>query len=119
MTNETEKKIGKIKSIQFGIGGYQDAMLGLHVTLGGDGWGVGHSDCTWDAELVKVGSHTKWTDRDRDKTYADIMRRVSKLLKDAKVSHVEQLKGVPVEVTFDRAGLGATLTEWRILTEVL
>jgi hypothetical protein len=43
------------------------------------------------------------------------MRYVSKLLKDAKVSSVDELKGKPVEVTFD----GNMLKEWRILTEVL
>jgi len=29
-----EKKLGKIENVKFGIGGYQDAMIGLHVTLG-------------------------------------------------------------------------------------
>jgi hypothetical protein len=43
------------------------------------------------------------------------MRYVSKLLKDAKVNSVDELKGKPVEVTFD----GNMLKEWRILTEVL
>jgi hypothetical protein len=32
-----EKKLGKIESISFGLGGYQGAMLGLHVTLGNSG----------------------------------------------------------------------------------
>jgi hypothetical protein len=36
-------------------------------------------------------------------------------LKDAKVNSVDELKGKPVEVTFD----GNMLKEWRILTEVL
>jgi hypothetical protein len=43
------------------------------------------------------------------------MRYVSSLLKDAKVNSVDQLKGKPVEVTFD----GNMLKSWRILTEVL
>jgi hypothetical protein len=43
------------------------------------------------------------------------MRFVSKLLKEAKVNRVENLKDVPVEVTLD----GMLLKEWRILTEVL
>jgi hypothetical protein len=43
------------------------------------------------------------------------MRFLSKLLKEAKVDSVDQLKGKPVEVTFD----GNLLSEWRILTEVL
>jgi hypothetical protein len=43
------------------------------------------------------------------------MRYLSKLLNEAKVSSVDKLKGIPVEVTFD----GNMLKEWRILTEVL
>jgi hypothetical protein len=110
-----EKKLGKIQSVTFGIGGYQDAMIGLHVTLGNDGWGVGDSRSAWDAEIVKWEKYCKWTESDRDKQYVEIMRYLSKLLKDAKVNSVDKLKGVPVEVTFD----GNMLKEWRILTEVI
>ncbi len=110
-----EKKLGKIESVRFGHGGYQDAMLGLQVTLSAKGWGVGDFKGSWDAELIKHTEHTKWTEEDRDKGYSDTMRFLSKLLKDAKVDSVDKLKGVPVEVTFD----GMMLKEWRILTEVL
>jgi hypothetical protein len=51
------KELGKIKSVDFGIGGYQDCMLGLHVTLGGDGWGVGDSRAAWDAERIKYSEY--------------------------------------------------------------
>ena len=90
-------------------------MLGLHVTLGDGSWGVGDSRANWDSEQIKWTEHTQWSESDRDKWFADIMRYVSKLLKDAKVDSVEKLKGKPVEVTFN----GNTLKEWRILTEVL
>lgn len=33
------KKLGKIKSIEFGLGGYQEACIGLSVSLIGEGWG--------------------------------------------------------------------------------
>lgn len=110
-----EKKLGKIESISFGHGGYQDSMLGLQVTLSAKSWGVGDFKGTWDAELIKHSEHTNWSEEDRDKGYSDTMRFLSKLLKDAKVSTVDKLKGVPVEVTFD----GMMLKEWRILTEVI
>ena len=110
-----EKKLGKIESVSFGLGGYQGAMLGLHVTLSSKGWGVGDSKGNWDSEQVKWSEHSKWTEEDRDGWYAEIMRYVSKLLKEAKVDSVDKLKGKPVEVTFD----GNILKEWRILTEVL
>jgi hypothetical protein len=90
-------------------------MIGIHVTLGASGWGVGDSRANWDSEQIKWSEHSKWSEEDRDGWYAEIMRYVSKLLKDAKVDSVDKLKGKPVEVTFD----GNTLKEWRILTEVL
>ncbi|NBU82056.1 MAG: hypothetical protein EBS55_10460 [Flavobacteriaceae bacterium] len=110
-----EKKLGKIEDVRFGLGGYQGAMLGLHVTLGASGWGVSDSRANWDAEQIKCSEHAKWTEQDRDEWYTEIMRYVSKLLKEAKVDSVDKLKGKPVEVTFD----GNMLKEWRILTEVL
>lgn len=110
-----EKKLGKIESVSFGLGGYQGAMLGLHVTLGDGSWGVGDSKANWDSERIKWTKNTQWTESERDVFYAEIMRYVSKLLKEAKVDSVDKLKGIPVEVTFD----GNQLTEWRILTEVL
>lgn len=109
------KKLGKIKSVKFGLGGYQDATIGLHVTLAGTVWGVCDSRSAWDAETIKWTEHCNWTEADRDKQYAELVRYVSKLLKEAKVSSVDQLKGIPVEVTFE----GNSLKEWRILTEVL
>jgi len=110
-----KKKLGKIKNVKFGIGGYQDAMIGLHVTLGSNGWNVGDSCSAWDAESIKWSENCNWTEDDRDKQYAEILRYLSKLLKDAKVDSVDRLKGIPVEVTFD----GNMLKEWRVLTEVL
>ena len=110
-----EKKLGKIESVRFGHGGYQDSCLGLSVTLSASGWGVGDFKGGWDAELIKHSEYSKWSEEDRDKSYSDTMRFLSKLLKEAKVSSVDQLKGIPVEVMFD----GMMLKEWRILTEVL
>jgi hypothetical protein len=110
-----EKKLGKIESVSFGLGGYQGAMLGLHVTLGNGSWGVGDTRANWDAEQIKWSEPTKWTEEDRDGWYAEIMRYVSSLLKDGKVDSVDKLKGKPVEVTLD----GNQLKSWRILTEVL
>lgn len=110
-----EKKLGKIESVRFGQGGYQDCMFGLSVTLSGDGWGVGDFKGNWDAELIKHTEHTKWTEDDRSKGYAETMRFLSKLLKESKVDSVDKLKGTPVECTFD----GVMLKEWRILTEVI
>lgn len=110
-----EKRLGKIESVRFGLGGYQDAQLGLSVTLSASGWGVSDFKGNWDAETIERSEYTQWTEEDRDKGYSETMRFVSKLLKEAKVSSVDKLKGVPVEVSFD----GNILKGWRILTEVL
>ena len=109
-----EKRLGKIQSVSFGIGGYQNAMIVLHVTLGDKSWGVGDSRCAWDSETIKWSENCKWTEDERNKQYSELLRYLSKLLKDAKVDSVDKLKNVPVEVTFD----GNSLKEWRILTEV-
>ncbi len=110
------KEIGKIKSVSFGYGGYQDAMFGLSVTLGSDKecWGVGDFNGAWSIS-TKVTERTKWTEADRREQFADTMVFVNELLIKAKIKNVNELNGIPVEVTFD----GNTLKEWRILEEVI
>lgn len=96
----TRKKLGKITRIEFGRcpdrGG-----LGLFYTLSGEGWGV-------DASRVYIG-----------KGYLECMGDVGSyivdLLDTAKVNYISQLKGKPVEATFE----GNKLISWRILKEVL
>jgi len=111
-----EKILGKIVTAKFCIGGYNDSMIGLYVQLGNTGWGVADSNnMAWDAEIIKHTEHCKWTENERDDQYAKIVRFISKLLKEAKVDCIENLKDIPVECTFD----GNLLKEWRILTEVL
>lgn len=110
-----EIKLGKIESVKFGHTGYQDAMLGISFSLSFDGSGVNDSKCGWDAHLIKCTESCKWTEEDRDKEYAEIMRYISKLLYEAKVDSVDKLKGIPVEVIMENR----ILKEWRILTEVV
>lgn len=106
------KELGRIRSIRYGFGGYQDAQFGLSVELGGDGWGVGDFHGGWGIEPSPQAS---WTAADQNRNFAETARHVLKLLKEAKKTHVEQLSGIPVEVTFD----GNQLVSWRILKEVL
>jgi hypothetical protein len=113
--SELRKELGKIASISFGHCGYQDAMIGIKYTLEGKSWGTGSSMGGWDAEMIECDKHCKWTEADRDADYAKVIRYVSKLLKQAKVDDISQLKGIPVEATFEFN----TLKEWRILEEVL
>jgi hypothetical protein len=110
-----EKKLGKIQSVSFGHGGYQDACIGLSITLGNGSWAVGDFKGAWDPEMIKRSDNTQWTEEDRSKNIDESIRFISKLLKEAKVDSVDKLKVIPVEVTFD----GNMLKEWRVLTEVL
>ena len=110
-----EKKLGKLSGVKFGLCGYQEACLGLSVTISGEGWGVCDNKSAWDANQIKHTKHCKWTEEDRSKGYDDVIRYVSDLLSHAKVRSVGDLNGKPVEAVFD----GMTLKSWRILTEVI
>ncbi len=111
----TTTKIGKIKSISFGFGGYQDAMLGLSISLGSEsGWGVGDFRGGWGPQIA-CDKYCKWTEADRSEEYAKAVRFVGELLTQAKKDKLSDLQGVPVEVEFD----GMTLKSWRILTEAI
>jgi len=111
-----KKYLGKIASINFGLGGYQESMLGLHVCLDFDAHSfICTSNSTWDFVTIEHSKHTKWTEQSRQDKYAEIMCYVSKLLNQAKKRHISELKNIPVEVTMD----GNTIHSWRILEEVL
>lgn len=105
-------ELGKIKSISVGMGGYQEAMFGVWLTLGGEGWGVGDGKGFWSFE---PSDGAKWSREDRLDEWGKIMEWANNLCITAKVENVSDLKGVPVEVVFD----GMRLDSWRILSEVL
>jgi len=107
-----EKKIGKITSISFGKGGYDDVMIGVSFTFAGPGWGVQDFWGTWSMAWT---ARCKWTDAERIQQLGEMTMRVNALLNDAKVKTVDQLVDVPVEATFE----SNMLKSWRILTEVL
>ena len=107
-----EKYIGKIRSIKFGFGGYQNAQFGLSVGLGSDNWGT--SDF-WGFWGIKWTPTCKWTEQNRVKYLGETSMRIMKLMQDAKVESLDELAGKPVEVTFK----DSILASWRILTEVL
>lgn len=109
------KELGKIENVRFGFGGYQDAMFGLSLTFSGAGWGICDFVSGGWQSSIEGGGNCKWTEHDRNITRAAMVERIDKILTDAKVDSVDELKGKPVEVTFD----GMTLKEWRILKEVL
>ena len=104
--------LGKIKDVYFGI---QDASLGLHLTFLSGAYGVSISDAYWDYEQVKSSEYTRWTEESRNAYMVSLLKRLSEYFQQAKVNKVEDLKNIPVELTFE----GPLLVDWRILTEVL
>lgn len=108
----TRRELGRIKSATFGFGGYDDAMIGFSVSLGGESWGVSDFKGTWS---MAPTSTAKWTVEDQSKSFSDAVRFLLETLEQAKKKHVADLVGTPVEATFD----GNLLQSWRVLTEVL
>lgn len=111
-----EKLLGKIYSISYGLGGHDDVQFGLTVELKGHGWGTVDFIGVWDYNHIKTPSeYAQWTEESRTDKLVALNRKISELLKITNVKTIDQLKGMPVEVTFENG----TLKSWRILTEVL
>lgn len=111
----TTKELGKIESIKFGYGGYQEALIGLSIIFKGDGFGISDFKGDWAPSIIECSQNAKWSEEDRSKHFDELVRYIDKLLKDAKKQYLHQLNGVPVELTLE----SGTLKSWRILTEVL
>lgn len=107
-----EKKLGKIQEVTFGHGGYQEAMIGVSFTLGGEGWGVGDFWGNWSLDRSE---NAKWSEEDRINGLGKMVMKINKLLNDSNKHSVSDLEDVPVEVIFN----GNSLVDWRILTEVI
>lgn len=110
--SDVETKLGKIESVKYGIGGYQDAQFGLHLTISGKAWGVQTSDAFW---AMEPSSRAEWGKSDQDVFFAALTRRIIALLDAAKCDSVDKLKGKPVSCVFD----GNALQSWQILEDVL
>lgn len=107
------KELGKITSIRFGRGGYDDAMFGVSFVLGSDASGCMDFWGTWSNRP----DYAKWSKEDQIRHFGDTMMKLKNLMEDAKVSSIEELEGTPVEMEFE--SIGGRLTNWRVLKEVL
>ena len=110
------KELGKIQAFDVGLGGYQNVMLGVSITLGGEGWVVCDHKGTWSPANIEWSEMTKWSEDDRDKSFSEVMRFIDKTLSEAKKKRTQDLIGVPIEATFEGFN---KLKSWRIFTEVL
>ena len=110
-----EKRLGKIQDIKFGMGGYQDAQIGVTLTICGGKdscWAVGSFDGFW---VIERSERCKWTEIQRRESLGDTVMRIKDWLEQAGISDLAALQGKPVEATFE----GSMLKSWRLLTEVL
>lgn len=109
-----EKRIGKIKSVSFGWGGYQDAQLGITFDLGSnkESWGVGDFWGIWGNDPDK---YAKWTTEEQVKIFGKMVKRIGKILSESNMTSIDKLIGKPIEVSFDQN----MLKSWRILTEAI
>lgn len=106
------KELGRIKSATFGFGGYQNVQFGVSVDLGGDAWSVRDWRGPW---VIDRSASAEWSEADRVQQMFDACWWLRHILTKAKKSHVDQLPGTPIEVTFD----GLKMVSWRVLDEVL
>lgn len=111
--SERESELGKIKSVTFGHGGYQDCMIGISFDLGGDSSSVGDF---WGAWFIERSKSAEWTEESRTKLLGEMVMRISKLLEDAKVTRVQDLEGIPIRIYWKNFN---HLDRWEILKEVL
>lgn len=111
-----EKFLGKLDKVEFGSGGYDNAMFGFTFGLRWNG-----STCcskfigTWGSPPTEGA---KWTIADQHKIFLECFLDVKKIMTEAKVDDFYQLVGKPIEVTVE-GGICGKVTSWRILTEVL
>lgn len=101
--------LGKIESVRFGS---WDEKIGFHFTLRSTGGNVCDS---WGCTSLEYTKYCNWTEADRINILGQAVMRVNALLVKAKKNNLDQLKDVPIEVTFE----GNMLKSWRILEEVI
>lgn len=107
-----DRRLGKISRVEYGMGGYNDTMIGLTLTLSGDGWGVGSFIGNWLPVLEE--NHPEAYSTKCERAVKDL-QTIASHLKAAGCLSVSELLNKPVEVTFE----SAVLIHWRILKEVL
>lgn len=107
------KELGKISSASFGMGGYQDCMIGLSLTFSTKGGGAVSTFLgAWAAERSGTAL---WTEESRLQKIGAACMKLADLLKKTGKRDVAELAGAPVEITFD----GNRMVDWRLLEEVL
>lgn len=107
-----EKLLGKISDIRFGFIPDYPFLFGLDLTFKlSDNSHIG----TGGKYTVNISEACKWSEEERNTALIDMINQIIKVMKDAKITNISDLKNKPVEVTIDRN----IFKDFRILTEVL
>lgn len=105
------KYLGKIDSVHFGFNRDRPFLFGLELTFKFDG----NSYVTSVKDTVNISEECKWDTLERRKGITECIDRIAKIMRDANVNDVKDLKNTPVEITLD----GNLFKDYRILTEVI
>ena len=112
------KLLGKISKAEFGTFPDRPFLMGLMLEFSFEGGSAGCGD--GGKYTVNVSPECRWeTENDRTNAINAEIERMRKILSDAKVNYVSELKGKPVEVTLRGNSYCGTFEDFRILTEVL
>jgi hypothetical protein len=106
-----EKLLGKITHSEFGQYPDRPFLFGLQLCFEFKGSGV----CDGARYTVNISPECRWERTERYEAIDEMIAHLNKVLVDAKVNYVSQLKGKPVEVTL----VNNTFKDFRILTEVI
>ena len=104
--------LGKITNVKFGFIPDYPFLFGIDFEFSlGDGSGVGSGG----KYTINISKDCKWSAEERKEAIESSIDFIVKILKDAKVDNVYDLKNKPVEVYIQ----DNTFISFRILTEVL
>lgn len=108
----TGKLLGKISDVRFGFIPDYPFLFGLDLTFKlSDSSYIG----TGGQYTVNISEACKWSEEERNAALIDMINQVIKVMKDAEITNISDLKNKPVEVTIDQN----IFQDFRILTEVL
>lgn len=107
---DLERRLGRISHAEFGMfDSDHPYLMGYSFRFDLEG----RSSCIGDGG--KFSFNIEYNGPEKETTALETLQRLKALLTDAKVTHVSQLVGKPVEVTIADRGFDS----FRILTEVL
>ena len=106
-----EKMLGKIDFAEYGTIKDYPFLIGLQLGFTMSGCGIMDGG----KYTVNISEQCRWEKSEREVAVTVSVEKIYKLLKEAKVNYVSELKNKPVEVTIENN----TFKDFRILTEVL